>query len=162
MEWVSNAIKDRNFYISELENMYCDLNSQYHPHNFQDIENDYKRSLYENSHNWFSPEEYETYVKAFNEWIRSIDIEKFDVIWRKSDGYKDLYDVWYYPDDSVSDEECEEIWRQLRSMKCFTFQWKPLPPHFFKHKYLYRWKINPKCEHLYFNQKKHIKYFTLK
>lgn len=159
MEWVSKCIKEPRFYISELESNYC-KESEYFPHNFQDILKDYADDKYEDSHNGFNPEEYETHLKAFNQWIKSIDTEKFDVIWRKTDGYKDLYDVWYYPDDSVSDEECEEMWKQLRSMKCFTFQWRPLPSHFFKHTDQYRWKIHPENECLYFNQKKHLKYFN--
>lgn len=159
MEWVGKSIKDPSFYVSELENMYCDPDSEYRPHCFQNIENDYKRSLYEDSHNWFSPEEYETYLKAFNEVIKSIDTEKFDVIWRNTYGYKDLYDVWYYPDDSVTDEECEELFQKFRKAKCFIFEWRPLPSHFFKHKYAYHWKIHPENERLYFNKKKHYKYF---
>lgn len=152
MEWVSRCIKEPKFYISELERVYEE--------SFIQILKDYADDLYRDSHNGFDPEEYQDNIKKFNELVESIDIEKMDFFWRKSDGFKNSYDVFYYPEDSVSDEEIKDFERRLRECKCFSFQWRPLPPHFFKKPWLYKYKIHPGNKCLYFNQKKHYKEFN--
>ena len=159
MEWVSKCIKEPRFYISELESKYCG-ESEYFPHNFQDILKDYADNKYEDSHNGFSPEEYETHLKAFNQIISKLDTKDYDIFWRKADGFKNLYCVHYYASEWITEEQMEELENQLRNCKCFSFGGNCLPPYFFKHKNQYRWKIHPGNRNLYFNQKKHFKYFN--
>jgi len=158
MNWVSQAINNHDFYVSELENMYCVANSDYHPNNFQDIEKDHKADLYRHSHNWFDPEEYEANLKAFNKIIAEADTKNYDIIWTNAYSYKDLYDVWIYCEDTLTDDEIFEFESKLRKCRCFTHQ-RPLPSDFFKHRNNYCWKIKPGNEQLYFNKKKHYKYF---
>ena len=152
MEWVSRCTKEPKFYISELERVYDE--------SFIQILRDHADDLYRDSHNGFDQDEYQENLKKFNELVKAIDTKKMDFFWRKSDGFKNLYDVFYYPDDSISDEEIKEFEDKLWECKCFSFQWRPLPPHFFKHKNQYRWKIHPGNKCLYFNQKKHYKEFN--
>lgn len=159
MEWVIKCIKEPKFYISELESKYC-KESEYHPHNFQDILKDHADDLYRESHNGFDQDEYQDNIKRFNELVKLIDTKKMDFFWRKSDGFYNLYDVYYYLDKSVSDEEIKEFEDRLWKCRCSSFQWRPLPLHFFKHKNQYRWKIHPGNKCLYFNQKKHYKEFN--
>ena len=159
MEWVSECIKTPRFYISELESKYC-KESEYHPHNFLDILRDHADDLYRDSHHGFDQDEYETHLKAFNKLISETNSRDYDIFWRKSDGYKNLYDVWYYVAEWVTDEQLEEFERKLRDCKCFLLEWRPLPLHFFKHKNQYRWKIHSGNKCLYFNQKKHYKTFN--
>lgn len=152
MEWVSRCIKESKFYISELERVYDE--------SFIQILKDYADDLYRESHNGFDQEEYQNNIKKFNELVKSIDTKKIDFFWRKSDGFYNLYDVYYYPDDSISNEEIKKFEDRLWECRCFSFQWRVLPPYFFKHKNQYRWKIHPGNKCLYFNQKKHLKYFN--
>ena len=152
MEWVSKCIKEPKFYISELERTYDE--------SFIQILKDHADDLYRDSHHGFDQDEYETHLKAFNKLISETNSRDYDIFWRKSDGYKSLYDVWYYVASWVTDEQLEEFERKLRDCKCFLFEWRPLPLHFFKHKNQYRWKIHPGNKCLYFNQKKHYKEFN--
>lgn len=152
MEWVAKCINDSKFYISELERVYDE--------SFMTILKDYADDLYRDSHNGFDPDEYSTNLQAFNKLVSTLDVEKFDMLWRRSDGFKNLYDVFYYPEESVTDEEIDELENKLWNCRCFSFQWRTLPPHFFKKRWLYRYKIHPGNHSLYFNQKKHLKYFN--
>lgn len=152
MEWVSRCIKEPKFYISELERVYDKP--------FTQILKDYADDLYRDSHHGFDQDEYEENLKKFNELVKTIDTKKMDFFWTKSDGFMKLYDVFYYLDNSVSDEEVNEFEDRLQECGCFSFQWRPLPPHFFKHKNQYRWKIHPGNKCLYFNQKRHYKEFN--
>ena len=152
MSWVSKCIKEPKFYISELESVYGN--------SFEEILKDYTKDLYRESHNGFDLEEYQDNIKKFNELVKSIDVEKIDFFWRKSDGFYNLYDIWYYPENSVSNEEIKDFERKLWECRCFSFQWRPLPNHFFKKPWLYKYKIHPGNKCLYFNQKKHLKIFN--
>lgn len=159
MEWVSRCIKEPKFYISELERVYCS-DCSYKPSNFSEILKDHAEELYADNHNGFNQEEYNNHLRAFNQIISGLDTQKYDIFWRKGDGFYHLYDVYYYPDESVIDEEINELENKLRDCKCFSLQWRLLPPHFFKHRNQYRWKIHPGNRNLYFSQKKHYKEFN--
>ena len=87
MELVESWLNDHDKYVSDLEKTYCS-DSQYYPLNYQEIVKDHEDDLYRHSHNWFDPDEYETYLKQFNEIVKSLDVEKWDIFWRKSYGYK--------------------------------------------------------------------------
>jgi hypothetical protein len=152
MEWVSRCIKEPKFYISELERVYDE--------SFIQILKDYADDLYRDSHHGFDQEEYEASLKAFNKLIAETNSRDYDIFWRKSDGFRNLYDVWFYVAEWVTDEQLEEFERKLRDCNCFLFEWRPLPPHFFKHKNQYHWKIHPGNKCLYFNQKKYYKEFN--
>lgn len=152
MEWVSRSIKEPKFYISELERIY--------DKSFIQILKDHADELYRDSHHGFDQDEYQDNIKNFNELVKSIDTKKMDFFWRESDGFKQLYDVWYYPDDSISDEEIKEFEDRLWKCRCFSFQWRSLPRHFFKYNFLYHWKIHSGNKCLYFNRQKHYKTFN--
>lgn len=152
MEWVSRCIKEPKFYISELEKVYDE--------SFMQILKDHADDLYRDFHNGFDQDEYETHLKAFNKLIAETNPKDYDIFWRRSDGFRTLYDVWFYPEKGIEDIQFNDFIRKLNDCKCFSFDWRPLPPHFFKHKNQYRWKIYPGYEYLYFNQKKHLKYFN--
>ena len=78
MEWISKCLKEPKFYISELESRYCE-ESEYFPHNFQDILKDYADDKYEDSHNGFSPEEYEVLGADRRELIKEIQMRVLEI-----------------------------------------------------------------------------------
>jgi hypothetical protein len=162
MNVVKSWLKDHNTYVNDLERAYCS-ESEYFPSDYQEILEDHQKELYRRSHNWFdTPEEYGTYLKNFKQLVASLDTKYWDIFWRKSDGYKNLYDVWLYAEDTITNEEYDEMLDKFRNdCKCFCFGTRPLPPHFFKKPWLYKYKIHPDNHSLFFNQKKHIAYFYL-
>ena len=154
-EWIINP----KSFVSELKIQYCS-DSSWKPNSFAEILLDHAKEKYRDSHHGFDENEYESSLKKFNELVKSIDTTKIDFFWRSSDGFKNLYDVWYYVDDSFTNEEIKELEDKLWNCNCFSFQWRPLPNHFFKKPWLYKYKIHPDNKSLYFNQKKHLKLFN--
>lgn len=158
MDTVTLWLNNKEKYISDLEERYCS-NSPFFPLNYQEILDDYKLEKFKDAHNGFTLEEYQTYLKKFNELVRSLDVNKIDFFWNKSIGYHHLYDVHYFLSPEWTYEEIGALENKLKECKCFSWGGRPLSPHFFKHKSEYKYKIHPDVYNLYFNQKRHLRYF---
>ena len=95
----------------------------------------------------------------FNQIIASVDVNKIDVIWKKSTTYHDLYDVYSYYSLDVSDEEIDAFEESLEDCRCVVWGTKSLPPYYWGHRKKYRYKIHKDNKKVYTNRKLHEKWF---
>ena len=114
---------------------------------------------YRDSHQDMDRDEFIRNHNKFNQIIASVDINKIDVIWKKSTTYHDLYDVYSYYSLDVSDEEIDAFEESLEDCRCVVWGTKPLPPYYWGHRKKYRYKIHKDNKKVYTNRKLHEKWF---
>ena len=154
MTFVHDSITHYDYYKTQMLYAY---NSYKTWEEFEEYE---KNDKFRRSHNYFSDRnEYYECLNKFNTIIKNIDINKFDIFWRLSDGYHDLYDVWYYCDPSVTDEEEDNLLESIIRCRCFVFGSRRLPKSFWSKKNKYQMKIHPENKKLYSSCTKYLSYF---
>lgn len=114
---------------------------------------------FRDAHNGFSEEEYNSFTQQFNKIISEIDINTIDIVYRKSDGFKNTFDIWYYPDVKVTDEWLDELDKKLYDCKCFIFGMRRLPIDYWKHPNKYHLLCTNEVKHLYTNKKRHNRFY---
>ena len=107
--------------------------------------------------NGFTFEEKKECLRKFNEFINSIDTNKIDIFWTKSNLYGKLYDVFYYVEENMTDDELNELERKIDECDCFPVA--GLTSHYWKHRKKYQMKVHPENIKLYTNYKIWRRYF---
>ena len=121
---------------------------------------DYTENIkFKDAHNGFSEDEYNTFVNKFNTIISEIDLNTIDIVYRKSDGYRNTFDVWYFPDKNVTDDWLDELDEKLYSCKCFIFGMRRLPIDYWKHRNKYCLLCTEEVKHLYTDEKRHNRFY---
>lgn len=141
----------------ELKKHICEV---YEEDSIEELDRYTAEDYYRSRHNGFTQEEYETSLKNFNNLLNTIDVNRIDIIYRKADSFKDLYDVYYYPEAGVSDEELDELDNKLRKdCNCIVFGMRRLPPHYWKHQDKYILRVADYMKIVYTNKKYHERYY---
>ena len=154
MTFVHDSITHYDYYKTQMLYVY---NSYKTWEEFEEYE---KNDKFRRSHNYFSDRnDYYECLNKFNTIIKNIDINKFDIFWRLSDGYHDLYDVWYYCDPSVTDEEEDNLLESIIRCRGFVFGSRRLPKSFWSKNNKYQMKIHPENKKLYSSCTKYLSYF---
>ena len=154
MTFVHDSITNYDYYKGQMLYAYSSYKT------WEEFEEYERNDKFRRSHNYFSDRnEYYDCLNKFNTIIENIDINKFDIFWRLSDGYHDLYDVWYYYETTVTEEEEMELVKSLTDCKCFVFGSRRLPKDFWCHNGKYHKKIHPENKKLYSSCNKYLSYF---
>jgi hypothetical protein len=103
-------------------------------------------------------DEYYSSLKKFNEIIESLDTTKWNFFWRRSDCAWTLYDLYYYVDASVTDEEHDAMMKALKDCNCSIMPYG-LYPHYWQHRKSYMMKVAPQNLRLYTNYNVWKRYF---
>lgn len=114
---------------------------------------------YSDSHQDMDRDEFIRNHNKFNQIIASVDVNKIDVIWKRSTTFHNLYDVYSYYSLDVSDEEIDAFEESLEDCRCLVWGTKPLPPYYWRHRKKYRYKIHKDNKKVYTNRKLHEKWF---
>lgn len=109
-------------------------------------------------YNYMERDEYYSSLKKFNKIIESLDTTKWDFFWKRSDCARTLYDLYYYVDASVTDEEHDAMMKALEDCNCSIMPYG-LHPHYWQHRKSYMMKVAPQNASLYNNHKKWKRYF---
>ena len=114
---------------------------------------------YRDSHQNMDKEEFIRNNNKFNQIIESVDVNKIDVIWKKSTSFHNLYNVYSYYSLDLSDKEIDAFEKSLEDCRCFVWGTKSLPPYYWSHRKKYRYKILKDNAKVYTNRKLHEKWF---
>ena len=109
-------------------------------------------------YNHMERDEYYSSLKKFNEIIESLDTTKWDFFWKRSDCMRTLYDLYYYVDASVTDEEHNAMQKALEDCNCSIMPYG-LHPHYWRHRKSYMMKVAPQNMKLYANYNVWKRYF---
>lgn len=142
MLFVNNCIQSKEYYYSQMLENYSGFESK------EDFDKEVNEMKYFDSHYGLSPDKYRDAINKFNSIINNLDVEKYDVVLRKSDGFRTIYDVFIYPDITLTDDEINEFEAQIESCYCYSFGVRKLPPHYWKNSNKYWIKChqaNIKC-----------------
>ena len=150
MTFVHDSINDKEYYKGQL--LYA-----YNHSNLSVEEWDKRTNELLKRDNGFTFEEKKESLRKFNEFINSIDTNKIDIFWTKSNLYGKLYDVFYYVEENMSDDELNELERKIDECNCFPVAGLSL--HYWKHRKSYQMKVHPENIKLYTNYKIWRRYF---
>ena len=150
MTFVHDSINDKEYYKGQL--LYA-----YNHSNLSIEEWDKRTNELLKRDNGFTFEEKKECLRKFNEFINSIDTNKIDIFWTKSNLYGKLYDVFYYVEENMTDDELNELERKIDECDCFPVAGLTL--HYWKHRKKYQMKIHPENIKLYTNYKIWRRYF---
>lgn len=158
MVFVGKCINDKNYYKEQIVKTYydCDYNDSIWQEHLDDIE----EKKFKKNHNYFTKEEYVKNYNKFQNIIKNLNTEKFIVVWHKSDGFYELYNVWFYTTDLVTTEEAQNFYKELVDCKCYVFDTCRLPKDFWtKKRSRYNYIINPKFKKLFENKNYYLNLF---
>jgi hypothetical protein len=109
-------------------------------------------------YNYMERDEYYSSLKKFNDIIESLDTTKWDFFWTRSDCMRTLYDLNYYVDASVTDEEHDAMMKALEDCNCSVMPYG-LHPHYWRHRKSYMMKVAPQNMKIYTNYNVWKRYF---
>lgn len=92
--------------------------------------------------------EYYSSLKKFNKIVEALDTNKWDFFWTKSDCARTLYNLYYYVDRSVTDEEHDAMEKALTECNVSIMPYG-LPPHYWRNRKAYQVKYHPRNKKLY-------------
>lgn len=101
-------------------------------------------------YNHMERDEYLTSLNKFNGIIASLDTNKWDFFWKRSDCARTLYDLYYYVDSSVTDEEHDAMEKALTECNVAIMPYG-LHPHYWRNRKAYQVKYHPRNKKLYTN-----------
>lgn len=101
-------------------------------------------------YNHMERDEYLTSLNKFNGIIASLDTNKWDFFWKRSDCARTLYDLYYYVDSSVTDEEHDAMEKALTECNVSIMPYG-LHPHYWRNRKAYQVKYHPRNKKLYTN-----------
>lgn len=101
-------------------------------------------------YNHMERDEYLTSLNKFNGIIASLDTNKWDFFWKHSDCARTLYDLYYYVDSSVTDEEHDAMEKALTECNVSIMPYG-LHPHYWRNRKAYQVKYHPHNKKLYTN-----------
>jgi hypothetical protein len=109
-------------------------------------------------YNHMERDEYLTSLNKFNGIIASLDTNKWDFFWKRSDCTRTLYDLYYYVDSSVTDEEHDAMEKALTECNVSIMPYG-LHPHYWRNRKAYQVKYHPRNKKLYTNYTYWKKYY---
>lgn len=152
MVFVDNCIKSEDYYYTQMMCAYsCDTK--------ENFDKEVTEEKYLREHYVLDPKEYRDAINKFNALINSIDTKKMDIIWRKSEAYRTIYDIFCYYEDTLTDEEVNDFENQLEDCCCFVWGTRILLPSYWTHRNKYYMKVHSENKELYTNRVKHNRYF---
>lgn len=156
MAWAELMMWDKEFYDSQIK-------EAYKFDSIPDIEEYIRETRDRDQYNGLTKGEYDESLKKFNKLVESIDVEKMDLIWRRSDGYRELYDVWYsYDNEKCTEQELDALDKAIIECNCSTFFDRLLPAHFWKKRKEYNVKCHPSMKNIYSDKGRYNRYHKVK
>lgn len=153
MIFVNNCIQSKDYYYKQMLEYYSGYDS------INEFDKDVQEMKYLDSHYRLNQEEYHKSINTFNNIINNLDIEKYDIIWRPSDGFHTIYDIFLYPDISLTDDEINDFEEKLESCYCYSFGVRKLPLGYWKNPKKYWIKCHPDNMKIYTSKIKHNRCF---
>ena len=98
-------------------------------------------------------------VNKFNQIINSVNLEDYDIIYKPTTSYGNLFDVYCYYGANLSDDEINDFEDQLEECGCTVWGTILLPPYYWKHRKKYKLVAHPENKRLYTDRKYHERYF---
>lgn len=153
MSFVDNCIKSEDYYYTQMLESYDTAETK------EEFIKRVNEDKFYVTHNHFSPEEYHHAMTKFYDIIRNLDVEKYDIIWTESSAFRTTYDVYFYAENTLTDDEINDFENQLEDCYCNVWGTSILSPSYWNHRSKYRMKVHPENKELYTNRVKHNRYF---
>lgn len=143
--WAKNISSSPQRYKEVIENEYFRPDDK-----FKTFEEEVKWLKEWHKYNHMERDEYLTSLNKFNGIIASLDTNKWDFFWKRSYCARTLYDLYYYVDNSVTDEEHDAMEKALAECNVSMMPYG-LHPHYWRNRKAYQVKYHPRNKTLYTN-----------